>query len=128
MAIEKQIWINMIMEGYYPDGSFLTRSVDMTENVEHNKINLAEAGVDPEVLIDNNTFPVPIAERTDSPIAYRYTRSTPITRWYAILRRRRPATARWTAWFAATATRFARRHRPLPPTRGRLRATVCGLP
>jgi len=40
----------------------------MTENVEYNKINLAETGIDPEVLIDNNTFPIPMAERADRPL------------------------------------------------------------
>ncbi len=68
MAIEKQIWIDVLMEGFYPDRSFLQRSVDMTPLVEYNKINLAEAGVDPNVLIDNNVFPVPIAQRADSPL------------------------------------------------------------
>lgn len=65
MPIEKQIWIAMLMEGFYPDRTFLTRSVDMTAMVEYNKINLAEAGVAPDVLIDNTEFPVPTASRTD---------------------------------------------------------------
>ena len=55
----------MLMEGFYPDRTFLTRSVDMTAMVEYNKINLAEAGVAPDVLIDNTEFPVPTASRTD---------------------------------------------------------------
>ncbi|MEI3104752.1 MAG: hypothetical protein V8T16_03700 [Parabacteroides merdae] len=42
MAIEKQIWISMLMEGFCPDRSFLARSVDMTPMVEYNKINLAK--------------------------------------------------------------------------------------
>lgn len=66
MAIEKQIWISMLMEGFYPNRTFLARSVDMTAMVEYNKINLAEAGVDPEVLVDNTTFPVPTASRSDT--------------------------------------------------------------
>ena len=66
MAIEKQIWISMLMEGFYPSRTFLSRSVDMTAMVEYNKINLAEAGVDPEVLVDNTTFPVPTATRSDT--------------------------------------------------------------
>lgn len=37
MPIEKQIWIAMLMEGFYPDRTFLTRSVDMTPMVEYNK-------------------------------------------------------------------------------------------
>ena len=55
----------MLMEGFYPSRTFLARSVDMTAMVEYNKINLAEAGVAPEVLVDNTTFPVPTASRTD---------------------------------------------------------------
>ncbi len=68
MAIEKQIWIAMLMEGFYPDRTFLTRSVDMTAMVEYNKIDLAEAGVAPEVLVDNKEFPVPTMSRTDVPL------------------------------------------------------------
>lgn len=68
MAIEKQIWIDEIKEGMVPDSSFLARSVDMSQFVEYNKINLAEAGVDPNVLIDNTTFPVPSAQRVDIPL------------------------------------------------------------
>ena len=68
MAIEKQIWIDMILEGGIPDASFLSRSVDMTPLVEYNKINLAEAGVEPEVLFDNNVYPVAVESRTDIPL------------------------------------------------------------
>lgn len=68
MAIATEIWIDAIKEGLIPNDSFLSRSVDMSEHVDHNKINLAEAGVDPEVLIDNTVFPVPAAQREDSPL------------------------------------------------------------
>lgn len=68
MPIEKQAWIAMIKEGLVPDTSFLSRSVDMSEFVEYDKINLAEAGVDPAVLVDNTNFPVPAAQRTDTPL------------------------------------------------------------
>ncbi len=68
MAVEKQIWIDLIKEGLVPDTSFLSRSVDMSENVDYNKINLAEAGVEPNVLVDNQVYPVPTASRTDTPL------------------------------------------------------------
>ena len=68
MAIEKQIWISMLMEHYYPDRTFLARSVDMTAMVEYNKINLAEAGVAPEVLVDNTDYPVGTESRKDTPL------------------------------------------------------------
>ena len=68
MAIEKQIWIDQIKEEFTPDTSFLSASDDLSELVEHNKINLAAAGVDPEVLIDNTTYPVATKSREDVPI------------------------------------------------------------
>ena len=68
MAIEKQIWTDKIMEGYIPDNSFLSRSVDMSPLVEYNKINLGEAGIDPEVLIDNVSYPIATESRTDTPL------------------------------------------------------------
>ncbi len=69
MAIEQQIWINAIKEGFIPDSSFLSRSVDMSEFVEYNQINLAEAGVDPDVLIDNKDYPVGTTSREDIPLS-----------------------------------------------------------
>lgn len=68
MAIEKQIWIDMILEGGIPDASFLLKSVDMSPLVEYNKINLAEAGVEPDVLFDNNVYPVAVSSRDDIPL------------------------------------------------------------
>ncbi|WP_044203871.1 hypothetical protein [Flammeovirga sp. OC4] len=67
MAVWKQIWLDIIKEGFYPDGSFLSEVVDMSEFVEYNTLNLAEAGADPDVLIDNTTFPIPASTRTDIP-------------------------------------------------------------
>lgn len=68
MPIERQAWIAMIKEGFIPETSFLLRSVDMSEFVDHNKINLAEAGVDPKVLVDNVSFPIASAQRADTPL------------------------------------------------------------
>lgn len=68
MPIEKQYWIAMLKENFIPSTSFLSRSVDMSEFVDYNKINLAEAGVDPKVLVDNTNFPIASAQRTDTPL------------------------------------------------------------
>ena len=68
MAIERERWIATIKEGFIPDSSFLARSVDMSEFVEYNKINLAEAGVDPKVLVDNTSYPINSAQRADNPL------------------------------------------------------------
>jgi len=37
--------------------------------VENDKINLAEAGADPDVLINNTSFPINTNDRTDTPLA-----------------------------------------------------------
>jgi len=68
MALEKQIWIDQIKENFYPDSSFLRYARDYSALVEYNAINMAEAGVDPDVLINNTAYPIPVVQRADIPI------------------------------------------------------------
>jgi hypothetical protein len=68
-GVNKEIWISTIMEGFYPKADWLSRVVDMSAFVEFNTINLADAGVDPNVLLNNTSFPVASAVRTDTAIA-----------------------------------------------------------
>jgi len=69
VGINKEIWLPEIKEGFYPDDSFLKEARDMSAFVENDKINLAEAGVNPNVLINNTTYPIAVSQRTDVPIA-----------------------------------------------------------
>jgi hypothetical protein len=57
------------MENFYPNTDFLSRSQDFSPFVENNTINLSECGVDPNVLVDNDSYPIPVAQRVDKPIA-----------------------------------------------------------
>ncbi|MCM1031853.1 MAG: hypothetical protein NC410_10500 [Oscillibacter sp.] len=68
MAIEKELWIGVIKEGMVPDTSFISQSESMDEHVHANVLHLQEAGVDPEVLIDNDVWPIPVATREDIPL------------------------------------------------------------
>ncbi|MDI6051182.1 hypothetical protein QLS31_15240 [Flavobacterium sp. XS2P24] len=68
-TLNKQIWISQIMENFYPDASFLNYAKDMTEFVENDKINLADCGFDPDVYINNTTYPIPIVQRIDTPLS-----------------------------------------------------------
>lgn len=63
----KEIWTDQIMEGFYPADHFMAEGRDMSALVEYNKINLAEAGANPEVLIDNTSYPIAVSSRTDVP-------------------------------------------------------------
>ncbi len=65
-GLNKEVWIERLMEGFYPDNSFLTEAEDMSEFVDNDKINFAEIGADPDVLTNNTTYPVAIVGRTDT--------------------------------------------------------------
>ena len=55
MVPNKEVWISQIMEGFYPDDSFLKRVVDYSQFVDNNRIHIASVGTDPNVLINNTT-------------------------------------------------------------------------
>ena len=67
-TLNKQVWISQLKEKFYPDTSFLNYTTDLTALVDNDKINLAEAGVDPNVLINNTTYPISVSERVDEPL------------------------------------------------------------
>lgn len=66
--LQKEVWVNQLLKNFYPDTSFLSYVKDFSALSENNAINLAEAGVDPEVLINNKTYPIAVHKREDTPI------------------------------------------------------------
>ncbi len=68
MGLNKEIWINDIRENFYPNDSFLADGADLNAFIENDKINLAEAGVDPTVVRNRSSYPIPAATRTDNPL------------------------------------------------------------
>nr|DAK82591.1 MAG TPA: Major capsid protein [Caudoviricetes sp.] len=67
-GLQTEVWIAGIKENPIPDNSFVYQSVDLSQYVEHNKLHLAEAGVEPPVHEDyfataNN--PLPVADIAD---------------------------------------------------------------
>lgn len=65
MALNKEVWIQQILEGFYPNDSFLTKPVNYSEFVDNHKLHIASAGIDPEVLVNNTTYPIGIVGRED---------------------------------------------------------------
>lgn len=65
MALNKQVWINQIKEGFYPDRIFLSKVVNLTDSVDNDIIHFPSAGIDPKVLINNTTYPIKIVGRDD---------------------------------------------------------------
>lgn len=66
--LQKEVWVNQLMEGFYPDSAFLKYVKDFSELTENDAINLAEAGVDPVVMVNNTTYPIKVVQRIDNPI------------------------------------------------------------
>lgn len=63
VGLQTEVWIAGIKENPIPNNSFVYQSVDLSQYVEHNKLHLAEAGVEPTVHEDyfataNNPLPV----------------------------------------------------------------------
>lgn len=69
MALLKEVWLDQLMKNFYPQTSFLNFAVDFSAFVEYDKLNMAEVGVAPEVLINNTTYPISVQGRTDTPIS-----------------------------------------------------------
>lgn len=69
LTLNKQVWISQIMEKFYPEATFLTHAKDFSSFVENDMINLSEAGVDPDVLVNNTTYPIVVKQRTDTPLS-----------------------------------------------------------
>lgn len=57
-GLATEVWLPDVMEDFYPDSSFLNEARDLSSMVENDAINLAEAGADPNVLVDNNVYPI----------------------------------------------------------------------
>lgn len=66
-GLNREIWLPEIIEKFYPADSFLAYAKSLDAWVDHDKLHLQEAGVDPKVYVDNEQYPIPIAVRTDVP-------------------------------------------------------------
>jgi hypothetical protein len=82
-GVFKEIFTSIILTLFYPDASWLKELTSMDHMVDNNIINLSECGADPEVVENNNTWPLTPAQRTDAgiriPLATFDTKPTHIT-------------------------------------------------
>lgn len=70
MALEKEIWLKDVEEGLYPDDSFVSKSRDDSEYVDHKTVHIPNAGA-PSGVVENRTeLPAKVAERKDYDVTY----------------------------------------------------------
>lgn len=70
MALNTQIWINDIIEGFFPDNSFVSRSVDHSSYVNNHTVHIPQAGSAPTVTKNRSEFPASIGTRSDGELTY----------------------------------------------------------
>lgn len=69
MGLLTEIWTGELIKKFRHEKQFLSEIPSRNDLVNNNSIHLVDVGADPEVLINNTTYPIPIASREDADIA-----------------------------------------------------------
>ena len=84
-GVLKEIWTGEMVKSLrgYMDGTWLDGVPDNSSLVDNDVIHLVDVGVDPDVLVNNDTYPIPLQSLDDADIAVSLdkfqTKVTPIT-------------------------------------------------
>lgn len=70
MALQKQIWINSIVEGLFADNTFASRSLNHSMFVNDKKVHVPNAGSAPTIVKNRSVFPGTASGRTDYDLDY----------------------------------------------------------
>lgn len=70
MALQKEIWIKSIVDGLWPDGSFMSKAVNDDQYVSNKTVHVPNAGSASKVVMDRTTLPATSSKRTDTEITY----------------------------------------------------------
>jgi len=71
MAIQKEIWMNSIVEGLFANNSFLSKAFNADEFVNAGKtVHIPNAGVASSVTKNRSSFPATVTSRTDTDLTF----------------------------------------------------------
>lgn len=71
MAIQKEIWMNSIIEGLFADNSFLSKAFSADEFVNAGKtVHIPNAGAPSGVVKNRSSFPATVSQRTDVDLTF----------------------------------------------------------
>lgn len=70
MALNKQVWLNTIVENFFPDNSFATKSIDDSVFVSNKTVHIPNAGAPSGVEINRSQKPASVNQRTDQDLTY----------------------------------------------------------
>lgn len=66
-GLNKEIWLPDIIEQFVPQTSFVNEARNLDAWADNGFLNLQEAGVNPDVIVNNSVWPIPIYRREDIP-------------------------------------------------------------
>ena len=66
-GLNREIWLPDIVEQFVPDTSFVNEARDLDAWTDNGFLNIQEAGVNPDVIVNNEVWPIPIMRREDVP-------------------------------------------------------------
>lgn len=70
MALNKQVWLNSLVENFFPDNSFATKSIDDSTYVSNKTLHVPNAGAPSGVEINRTQKPASVKARTDNDLSY----------------------------------------------------------
>lgn len=70
MALNKQVWLNTIVENFFPDNSFATKSIDDSIFVNNKTVHIPNAGAPSGVVINRTQKPASVNQRADQDLTY----------------------------------------------------------
>lgn len=70
MALQTQVWVRTIEENFFPNNSFVSKSVDDSEYVHDRTVHVPNAGKPSSVKINRTVKPAQAHEREDSEVTY----------------------------------------------------------
>lgn len=70
MALNKQVWLNSLVENFFPDNSFATKSIDDSTYVSNKTVHVPNAGAPSGVEINRTQKPASVNARTDNDLSY----------------------------------------------------------
>lgn len=70
MALNKQVWLSTIIENFFPDNSFATKSIDDSLFVSNKTVHIPNAGAPSGVEINRTEKPASVSQRTDQDLTY----------------------------------------------------------
>jgi len=69
MGVLKEIWTGELIKAFRHEKTFLSEIPSRNDLVNNNAVHMVDVGADPEVLINNTTYPIPIVSREDEDVA-----------------------------------------------------------